>query len=123
LSAAYESFVRPSAARRPLARCVAVVLSFYTRMRPPTTRLPETERKKVLVSASRTVSARRSFVLLQLLLVAALLVVLSAGATSITGDNVLVNGDAEASPGVAPIDNSGVAPPDGWRVTGSFTAI
>ena len=75
------------------------------------------------MSASRAVSARRSFVLLQFLLVAALLVVLSAGATSITGDNVLVNGDAEASPGVAPIDNSGVAPPDGWRVTGSFTAI
>jgi len=66
---------------------------------------------------------KRPLRLLPLAAAVSLLVVLSAAATSITGDDVLVNGDAEASPGVPPIANSGAAPPAGWRATGSFTAI
>jgi hypothetical protein len=45
----------------------------------------------------------------------------AAPASAFTSDNLIVNGDAEASPGAT--DSSGTNTPPGWQQAGGFTAV
>ena len=66
---------------------------------------------------------KRSPLRLAIGLAAAVLVVQGGGLAwaQPVGDNLIVNGDAEAGAGAA--SSSDVVPPPGWSVTGQFTAV